>query len=84
MEYIAVYENANVSVSLTKDTQMEEHLQRGAKIYAAEGEESTLIATPDDGFLIERPVFPVKRTATLGISKEELEEIRAALRQKGK
>jgi len=70
MEYIAVYEEANVSVSMTKDTQMDEHLARGAKIYSVEGEKNTLIATPNDGFLTERPVFPVAKTIRIGSSSE--------------
>lgn len=70
MEYIAVYEEAKVSVSLTKDTQMDEHLLRGANIYAIKEEESTLIATPKDGFLTERPVFPVATTIRIGASSE--------------
>lgn len=83
MGYMAVYEEARTSTSLTKDSQMDEHLSKGANIYKVEGEEATLIATPQDGFLVERPVFPIKQTASLGISKKELEEIRAALGLKG-
>ena len=79
MEYIAVYENANVSVSLTKDTQMDEHLLRGAIIYAVEGDENTLIATPKDGFMTERPVFPVARTIRVGASSELEEAARIML-----
>ena len=62
MEYIAVYEKARTSTSLTRDSQMEEHLARGANIYKREGDDMTLIATPEDGFLIARPVFPVPET----------------------
>lgn len=71
MEYIAVYEDAKTSVSLTRDSQMDEHLTRGANIYAVDDtEEATLIATPKDGFLVERPVFPVTTTIRIGASSE--------------
>lgn len=70
MEYMAVYENAKTSVSLTRDSQMEEHLSRGANIYAVEGGEAMLVATPNDGFLTERPVFPVATTIRIGTNSE--------------
>ncbi len=70
MEYIAVYEKAKTSVSLTKDTQMDEHLLKGANIYQSEGDEMTLIATPEDGFIGKRPVFPVVTTMSFRPSTE--------------
>lgn len=70
MQYAAVYEEGNSSVWLTRDSQMEEHLSRGAKIYQNDGDEMTLIATPADGFLVERPVFPVAETMRVGGNSE--------------
>ena len=73
MEYIAVYEEAKSSISLIRDSQMEEHLARGANIYRREGGDMELIATPADGFLVERPVFPEAETMRVG-GNSELEQ----------
>ena len=73
MEYAAVYEKENSSAWLTKDSQMEEHLSRGAKIYQSDNGEMTLIATPEDGFLVERPTFPIPETISVG-GNSELEQ----------
>lgn len=73
MEYAAVYENDKSSAWLTKDSQMEEHLSRGASIYRSDNGEMTLIATPEDGFLVERPTFPVAETMFVG-GNSELEQ----------
>ncbi len=74
MSYIAVYEgeDGNSGVYLTKDSQMDEHLERGAKIMFENGDNSMeLIATPEDGFLTERPVFPESKRSTVGRSDLE-------------
>jgi len=73
MEYLAVYEKEKSSVSLTRDEQMDGHLARGANIYCLDGGEMTLIATAKDGFLVERPVFPVTITRKIGIHPEQME-----------
>ena len=52
------------STYLSEDTQMELYLKRGASIYREENGEETLIATPSQGFLVDRPTFPVSETYT--------------------
>lgn len=73
-EYIAIYENTKSSVSLTRDTQMDKHLSRGAKIYCLDGEEMELVASPEKGYIGERPVFPVRQTMSLWIRPERILE----------
>lgn len=57
--YLANYRNGEIY--LRRDTQMDDFLKNGASIYYEDDQtgERTLVATPEDGFLVERPVFPV-------------------------
>lgn len=62
---------ANTGFYLTDDRQMDAWLERGAKIYReTDGEPMTLIATPQDGYLVERPEFSVYKTDTLQVNTE--------------
>ena len=71
MDYLAVFEKdgAKSSIYLTRDSQIEEFLAQGAEIYRGEDGEDIddmeLIATPEDGLLIERPVFPVVESVNI-------------------
>ena len=58
------------SVYLSRDSQMEEYLGKGASIYLEENDVETLIATPTEGFLIERPTFPETQSAAGPASNE--------------
>ena len=73
MEYLAVYEKEKSSVSLTRDEQMDGHLAREADIFCLDNGEMTLIATAKDGFLVERPVFPVTITKKIGYVRKQME-----------
>lgn len=44
-------------VFLTEDDQMEQYLASGASLYVTDGSHEELLATPEDGFLIERPIL---------------------------
>ncbi len=50
----------NSQVYLKDSDQMDRYLERGCDIYMEEDGLDTLIATPKDGYLIKRPVFPEK------------------------
>jgi len=50
------------AIYLSSSEQMDQYLGRGASIYQEEDGVQTLIATPEDGYLVERPVFPQKTT----------------------
>lgn len=53
----------NGIIYLSKSEQMDEMLAKGASIYSDNGDGSnTLIATPDEGYLSERPV--IEQSAT--------------------
>lgn len=52
----------NNGIYLTKDEQMEQYLKNGASIYREDGDTETLIATPEKGFLVDRPKFPVQKS----------------------
>ena len=56
--YLANFGNSEIY--LRRDTQMDKYLSMGASIFHEDEDtqERTLIATPEDGFLVERPVFP--------------------------
>lgn len=62
MEYLAKSKDGKSAIFLTIDTQMDMYLEKNCDIYQYDdnGKEK-LIATPEDGFLIERPVFPEKK-----------------------
>ena len=64
-EYIAKSPDGLNGTYLSVDNQMDRYLKNGWNIYEFDidaGEEETLIATPEDGFMVERPVFPVMQT----------------------
>lgn len=63
MAYLAKWGGG--SIFLSKDEQMEQYLEKGAEIYREENDTETLIATPEKGFLVERPTFPEPVTSTL-------------------
>lgn len=58
MRYLAEWECGNTFIST--DSDMDTYLSHGARIYALESvtsEERTLIATPEDGYLTEKPIL---------------------------
>lgn len=44
---------------LAKDSQMDDFLKNGCNIYMVKNGIETLIATPEDGYLVEKPKFPI-------------------------
>lgn len=56
----------SLDIYLSNSNQFDEYLGCGASIYEIDKNKETLIATPKDGFLIERPVFPIPHTSTRG------------------
>lgn len=64
-DYLAVDRNRKEGIYLATDSQMDRYLEAGWDIYQEdESRRRTLIATPEDGFLIERPVFPERMPKT--------------------
>lgn len=63
MAYLAKWDGGQTYLS--KDTQMEEYLEKGASIYCESNNHQSLIATPEKGFLIERPVFPIVASSSI-------------------
>lgn len=61
-EYFAKSRSEPLGIFLTKDQQMEKYLQEGWDIYETENGNEKLIATPEKGFLTERPSFPSSET----------------------
>lgn len=61
ISYIAKWDDG--SVYLARDEQMEMYLEKGASIYREENGTETLIATPSEGFLVDRPTFPETKSA---------------------
>lgn len=55
MQYVA--EKDGCATVLSKDEQFEEYLEKGCNIYSVDGEKETLIATPENGFLTEKPAL---------------------------
>jgi len=54
----------SVGVYLSNSNMFDKYLGYGADIYEIEDGKETLIATPKDGFLVERPVFPIPQSST--------------------
>lgn len=81
MAYLARAKDGNSQVYLTKDAQMDVYLERNCNIYFEnnDNETETLIATPEDGFLVERPVFPTTTTFTPKAASSDLEQAAAIL-----
>ena len=67
MEYLAKTKDGKDAFFLSRDTQMEKFLNLGFNIYANESDnsEDILIATPEDGFLVDRPTFPVAESNSI-------------------
>ena len=67
MEYLAKTKDGKDAFFLSRDTQMEKFLNLGFNIYASESDdkEDVLIATPEDGFLTERPTFPTPESNSI-------------------
>ena len=71
MEYYAIHEDRkghDTIYYLISSEEMDHYLGKGLKIYACQegkdpGEGDQLIATPEDGYLVERPVFPVTESS---------------------
>lgn len=67
MEYYAKVETPSGKMTirfLTESSQMDHYLSKGARIYACEegkelSENDVLIATPKDGYLVEKPELPM-------------------------
>lgn len=55
MQYVA--EKDGYATVLSRDEQFDEYLDKGCRIYSVDGEKETLIATPEDGFLTEKPTL---------------------------
>lgn len=68
MAYLAKWDGG--SIFLSRDEQMEQYLEKGAEIYREENGAETLIATPQNGFLVERPTFPESATSTSPAASE--------------
>lgn len=68
MRYLAKWKGG--CVFLSRDEQMEEFLTKGASIYSVDNDVETLIATPEDGFLVERPTFPVATVANFSAASD--------------
>lgn len=50
--------NDNVGVYLSKTEQMDQYLEKGCSIYEAiENGDDVLVATPEDGYLSEKPTI---------------------------
>lgn len=50
----------NSQIYLINSDQMDKYLDKGCDIYIEEDGKDTLIATPKDGYLVEKPIFPKK------------------------
>lgn len=68
MAYLAKW--GDTSIYLSRDEQMEQYLEKGASIYREEGEVETLIATPEQGFLVDRPTFPTAESSQGPVESE--------------
>lgn len=65
--YLALSPDKESGIYLTRSSQMDYYLRFNYNIYEIdEDEEMTLIATPEEGYLIEKPVFPIGVTVSFG------------------
>ena len=62
--YIARYEN--VEYNLGSTAQLDKMLEKGANLYAYENGNYTLIATPESGYLVDKPIIPIVEVVTGG------------------
>lgn len=59
MVYFASNDSENSLITyLTTSEQMDAFLQKGFNIYKEENEITTLIATPERGYLVSKPILP--------------------------
>lgn len=65
-DYAAKAPDGTTGTFLSVDTQMDHYLKYGWSIFQIEDGEETLIATPETGFLVERPVFPIRESIRIG------------------
>lgn len=65
-KYFAISKEDKQGTYLSEDKQMDKYLALGWDIYEEDAGAETLIATPEKGFLIERPVFPVAEILKIG------------------
>ncbi len=65
-KYFAISKEDKQGTYLSVDKQMDKYLALGWDIYEEDAGVETLIATPEKGFLIERPVFPVTEIFRIG------------------
>lgn len=66
--YIAKSKNEKYASHLSNSEQMDKYIKAGWSIYEFDikTSEERLIATPEDGFLVEKPVFPERHTIQVG------------------
>lgn len=62
-KYAALSPDKKNGTYLLSSDQMDKYLEMGWSIYEEENKIQTLIASPEDGFLIERPDYPPVITA---------------------
>lgn len=65
-DYYAKEKKGNHGIYLSFDYQMDEYLNAGWEIYEEDENGKKLIATPEDGFKTERPVFPAVERMQIG------------------
>lgn len=58
-KYTAIDPKYKQGVFLTSDEQMDKYLNLGCEIHEIEDGIEKTIATPEEGFLVERPEFPI-------------------------
>ena len=57
---IVFAERDHFRIFLTEDCQMEQYLAQGASLYVKDGDHEELLATPESGFVRERPILERK------------------------
>ncbi len=61
--YFAKKTNEKIQYSISDSDEMDKYLTNGFSIYQLDIEnKETIIATPDKGYLIEKPIFPQEKT----------------------
>lgn len=65
--YMAKTKDGKSAIYLSQDSQMEKYLGLGCNIFYREKEDAQeeLIATPEDGFLVDRPTFPTQESSSI-------------------
>lgn len=62
-KYLAKKNNSAIFLSRTE--QFDEYLKNGCEIYEIDGDTETKIATPKEGFMIEKPILEIEETGGL-------------------